>query len=92
MKERALPTLNLPRPSTNANATNNRSKKATEKSEEYASSQEQMYQLPPSKACVSFEEFKQRIKNLALNEFWKIAIQEDLVTATFIISNYVLPT
>ena len=38
LKEGALPTLNLPRPSANANATNNRSKRAIEKREEYASS------------------------------------------------------
>ena len=92
LKEGALPTLNLPRPSANANATNNRSKRAIEKPEEYALSQEQMPQLPPPKAYISFEEFKQRIKNLALTKFWNIAIQEDLVTATFTTSNYVLPT
>ena len=34
LKEGALPTLNLPRPSVNANATNNRSKRAIEKREE----------------------------------------------------------
>ena len=92
LKEGTLPTLNLPRPSANANATNNRSKRAIEKPEEYALSQEQMPQLPPPKAYISFEEFKQRIKNLALTKFWNIAIQEDLVTATFTTSNYVLPT
>ena len=51
-----------------------------------------MPQLPPPKAYISFEEFKQRIKNLALNKFWNIAIQEDLVTASFTTSNDVLPT
>ena len=88
----ALPTLNLPRPSANANATNNRSKRAIEKPEEYALSQEQMPQLPPPKAYISFEEVKQRIKNLALNKFCNIALQEDLVAATFTTSNCVLPT
>ena len=92
LKEGALPTLNLPRPSTNANATNNQSKRAIEKREEYALSQEQMPQLPPPKAYISFEEFKQRIKNLALNKLWNITIQEELVTASFTSSNYVLPT
>ena len=92
LKEGALPKLNLPRPSANANATNNRSKRAIEKPEEYSLSQEQVPQLPPPKAYISFEEFKQCIKNLALNKFWNIAIQEDLVTATFTTSNYVLPT
>ena len=77
LKEGALPTLNLPHPSTNANATNNRSKGAIEKREEYA---------------LSFEEFKQRIKNLTLNKFLNIAIQEDLVTATFATTNYILST
>ena len=92
MKEGALPTLNLPRPSANANATNsNRLKRAIEKHEEYALSQEQILQLPPPKAYISFEEFKQHIKNLAPNKFGNIAVQEDLLTATFTTSNYVLP-
>ena len=51
-----------------------------------------MPQLLLPKAYISFEEFNQRIKNLVLNKFWNIAIQEDLVTATFTTSNYVLPT
>ena len=92
LTEAALPTLNFSRPSATANATNNRSKRAIEKREEYALSQEQMPQLVPSKAYISFEEFELRIKNLALNKFWNIAIQEYLVTATFRTSNYVLPT
>ena len=92
LKQGAVPALNLPRPSVNASATNNWSKRAIEKCEEYASSQEQMHQLPPPKAYISFEEFKQRIKNLTLNKFWNIAIQKDLVTTTFTTSNYVLPT
>ena len=89
LNERALSTLNLPRPSTNVRAKKNRSKRATEKREEFALSQEQ---LPPPWVYFSFEEFKQRIKNLSLNKFWNIAIQEDLVTATFVTSNYVLLT
>ena len=40
LKEGALPTLNLPHPSANANVTNNRTKRATEKREEYALLQE----------------------------------------------------
>ena len=36
LKKGTLPTLNLPHPSANANATNNRSKRAIEKREEYA--------------------------------------------------------
>ena len=36
LKEGALPILNLPHPSANANATNNQSKRAIEKREEYA--------------------------------------------------------
>ena len=75
LKEGALPTLNLLRPSADANATNNRSKRAIEKREQCALSQEQMLQLPPPKAYISFEEFKQRNKNLALNKLWNIAIQ-----------------
>ena len=55
LKEGALPTLNIPRPSTNANARNNRSKRPIEKREDYALSQEQMPKLPPSKAYISFE-------------------------------------
>ena len=91
-KEGVLPTLNLPRLSANANATNNWWKRAIEKREEYALSQEQIPQLPPPKAYLSFKEFKQCIRTFALNKFWNIAIQEDLVTATFTTSNYVLPT
>ena len=49
-----------------------------EKREEQALSQEQMLQLLPPKAYISFEEFKQRIKNLALNKFWNIAIPRRL--------------
>ena len=84
--------MNLPRPSANASVTNNRSKRAIEKREQYALAQEQMSQLPPPKTYISFEEFKQRIKNVALNKLWNIAIQEDLVIATFTTSNYILPT
>ena len=50
LKQGALPTLNLPRPSANANTKNNRSKRAIERREEYALSQEQMPQIPPPKA------------------------------------------
>ena len=42
LKQGALPTLNLPRPSSNANAANNQSKRAIEKRDEYALLQEQM--------------------------------------------------
>ena len=41
---------------------------------------------------ISFEEFKQRIKNFALNKLWNGAIQEELVTASFKFSNHVLST
>ena len=51
----ALPILNIPRQSANANARNNRSKRSIEKREEYALSQEQMPKLPPSKTYISFE-------------------------------------
>ena len=82
--------MNLP--SANANATNNQSKRAIEKRKEYALLQEQMPQLPPPSAYISFEEFKLRIKNLALNKLWNIAIKEKLVEASFTSFNYVLPT
>ena len=42
LKEGALPTLNLPRPCASASATNNRSKIAIEKREEFELLQEQM--------------------------------------------------
>ena len=58
LKEGALPTLNLSRPTANANATNNWSKRAIEKREEYALLQEQIPQLPPPSAYISFEELK----------------------------------
>ena len=57
LKEGALPTLNLPRPSASASATSNRSKRAIEKSEEYELLQKLMPQLPPPSAYTSFEEF-----------------------------------
>ena len=77
LKEGALPTLNLPRPSANASATSNWSKRAIEKREEYELLQEQMPQLPRPSAYTSFEEFKQHIKNLALNKLWNISIREE---------------
>ena len=43
-------------------------------------------------AYIWFEEFKEGIKNLALNKLWNIAIQEELVTTSFESSNHVLPT
>ena len=91
-QEGVLPTLNFPRPSANVNATNNRLKRTIEKREEYTLLQEQMPQLPPPSAHISFEEFKQRIKYIALNKLWNIAIQQELVTVSFTSSNYVLPT
>ena len=84
--------MNLPRPSANANAANNRPKRAVKKREEYALLQEQRPQLSPPSGYISFEEFKQHIKSLALNKLWNIAIQKELVTASFTSSNYVLPT
>ena len=59
LKKGALPTLNFPRPSTNADAANNRSERAIEKREEYALLQEQIPQLPPPSAYTSPKEFKQ---------------------------------
>ena len=72
MKEGALPTLNLPRLS--ANATNNRSTSAIKKREEYSFLQAQLPQPQPSNVYKSFDEFKLRIKSLALNKLWEINI------------------
>ena len=90
LKEGALPTLNLLRPS--ANATNNRSTSAIEKREEYSFLQAQLPHPQPSNVYKSFDEFKLRIKSIALNRFWEINIQEELVIASFTSSEYVLPT
>ena len=90
MKEGALLTLNLLQP--NANATNNRSTSAIEKREEYSFLQAQLSQPQPSNVYKSFDEFKLRIKSLALNKLWEINIQEQLVIALFTSSEYVLPT
>ena len=49
-----------------------------------------MPKFPPPNAYISFEEFKQQ--NLAVNKLWNIAIQEELVNASFKSSNYVLAT
>ena len=51
-----------------------------------------MPQVSPLSAYISFVEFKQHIKNLALNKLWNIAIHEELLTASFACSNDVLPT
>ena len=90
LKEAALPTLNLPLPS--ANATNSRSTSAIEKREEYSFLQAQLPQPQPANVYKSFDQFKLRIKSLALNELWEINIQEQLVIASFTSSEYVLPT
>ena len=39
----------------------------------------------------SFNEFKLRIKRVALNKLWEINIQEQLVIASFTSSEYALP-
>ena len=90
LKEGELPTLNLPRPS--VNATNNRSTSAIEKKEEYSFLKARLPQPQPSNVYKSFDEFKLRIKILALNKLWEINIQEELVKAPFTSSEYVLPT
>ena len=90
LKEGALSTLNFPRPS--ANATNNCSTSAIEKREKYSFLQAQLPQPQPSNVYKSFDEFKLRIKSLALNKLWEINIQEQLVIASFTSSEYVLPT
>ena len=51
-----------------------------------------MPHLPPPIAYILFEEFKARTKNLTMNKLWNIAIKEELVTASFTSSHYVLPT
>ena len=51
-----------------------------------------MPQLLLPSAYISIEEFKQRIKNLALNKLWNITIQKELVTASFTSPYYVLST
>ena len=90
LKEGALPTLSLPRPS--ANATNNCSTSTIEKREEYSFLQAQLPQPQPSNVYKSFDEFKVRIKSFALNKLLEINIQELLVIASFTSSEYLLPT
>ena len=90
MKEGALPTLNLPRPS--ANATNNRSTSAIKRREEYSFLQAQLPQPQQSNVYKSFDEFKLRIKSLPLNKLWENNIQAQLVVTSFTSSEYVLPT
>ena len=62
------------------------------KREEYSFLQAQLPQPQPSNVYKSFDEFKLRIKCLALNKLWEINIQEQLVIASFTSSEYVLPT
>ena len=62
------------------------------KREEYSFLQAQLPQPQPSNVYKSFDEFKLRIKSIALNRFWEINIQEELVIASFTSSEYVLPT
>ena len=72
MKEGALPTLNLPRPSASSTST-------IEKREEYSFLQAQLPQPQPSNVYKSFDEFKLCIKSLALHKLREINIQEQLV-------------
>ena len=65
---------------------------AIKKREEYSFLQAQLPQPQPSNAYKSFDEFKLRIKILALNKLWEINIQEQLVIGSFTSSEYVLPT
>ena len=90
LKEGALPTLNLPRPS--ASATNNRSTSTIEKREEYSFLQAQLPQPQPSNVYKFFDKFKLRIKSLTLNKLREINIQEQLVIVSFTSSEYILPT
>ena len=73
MKEAALPTLNLSRPS--ANATNNCSTSAIEKLEEYSLLKAQLPQPQSSNIYKSFDEFKQPIKRFALWEIENLKIK-----------------
>ena len=69
------------RPGMRTNATNNRSTKTIERSKEYSFLHAQLPQPQPSNVYKSFDEFKQRLKSLALNKLWEINIQERLVIA-----------
>ena len=89
LKEGALPTLNLPRESASS-TTKPRPVNAIEKREEYQLLQEQMPQ-PVQNAYKSFEDFTSRIKSLALTKSWKIEVKEQLVVASLMSSDYVLP-
>ena len=62
------------------------------KKEEYSFLKARLPQRQPSNVYKSFDEFKLRIKILALNKLWEINIQEQLVKAPFTSSEYVLPT
>ena len=90
MKEGALPTLNLPRPS--ASATNNRSTSTIEKREEYSFLQAQLPQPQPSNVYESFDEFKLRIKSLALHKLREIKYSRAIGYSIIYSSEYVLPT
>ena len=54
--------------------------------------QAQLPQPQPSNIYKSFDEFKLRIKSLALNKLWEINIQEQIIMASFTSSEYTLPT
>ena len=90
LKEGALPTLNLPRPS--ASATNNRSTSTIEKREEYSFLQAQLPQPQPSNVYESFDEFKLRIKSLALHKLREIKYSRAIGYSIIYSSEYVLPT
>ena len=74
LKEGAPPTLNLPRSSANANATNNRSKRAIEKREEYALLQQQM---PQSKTYLYLSKKKLFVK------FFETSLGNDILPSFF---------
>ena len=90
LKEGALPTLNLPRPTANA-STSARSTSAIQKREEFLVLQELAPSPPKPDVYKSFEEFKQRIVNLTLSKHWTFEIKNDTVHAIYLSTEHVLP-
>ena len=88
LKEGALPTLNLPKKSVAVLTSPPRSTSSIQKREECSVS-------PNSNSMSSvykdFSDFVQRIVNLKLSDTWDINIQNNLVIATFISADHLLP-
>ena len=90
LKEGALPTLNLPQKSVPVLTSPPRSSSSITKREEFCILKETSAP-PPCHVYKDFSEFKLRVLNLKLGDCWNISIQDNLVVATCISVEHILP-